>query len=119
MHSRPAPKNWQKVISPSATAIKLLPGGAGISIPEWEEEAPLVGEVRFPKGELILVYPGIGHTKPLGFVAIISESKFSEFDNDLELIIGIKNILINNEIKMIKIIVIRNIFGIKIHLLVL
>lgn len=65
------------------------------------------------------MYPGIGHTKPLGFVAIISESKFSEFDNDLELIIGIKNILINNEIKMIKIIVIRNIFGIKIHLLVL
>lgn len=65
------------------------------------------------------MYPGIGHTKPLGFVAIISESKFSEFDNELELIIGIKNILINNEIKMIKIIVIRNIFGIKIHLLVL
>ena len=37
---------------------------------------------------------------------------FSELDNDLELIIGIKNILINNEIKIIKMIVIRNIFGI-------
>lgn len=37
---------------------------------------------------------------------------FSELDNDLELITGIKNILINNEIKIIKMIVIRNIFGI-------
>ena len=37
---------------------------------------------------------------------------FYELDNDLELITGIKNILINNEIKIIKMIVIRNIFGI-------
>lgn len=65
-----------------------------------------------PKGELILVYPGIGQTKPFGFISIISESRFSELDNDLELITGIKNILINNEIKIIKMIVIRNIFGI-------
>ena len=51
----PAPKKSLNVISPSATAIKLVPCGAGISIPEWEEDAPEVGEVRFPKKELIWV----------------------------------------------------------------
>ena len=51
----PAPKNSLKVISPSATAINLVPWGAGISIPEWDDDAPEVGEVRLPKGELILV----------------------------------------------------------------
>lgn len=56
----------------SATAINLLPGGAGISIPECDDEAPEVGEILFPKGELILVYPGIGHMNPLGLKAIIS-----------------------------------------------
>ena len=51
----PAPKNCLNVISPSATAINLVPWGAGISMPEWEEEAPDVGDLRFPKYELILV----------------------------------------------------------------
>ncbi len=51
----PAPKNCLNVISPSATAMNLVPSGAGISIPECEEEAPLVGDTRFPKYELILV----------------------------------------------------------------
>lgn len=31
-----------------------------------------VGELRFPKGELILLYPGIGQTKPFGLTAKIS-----------------------------------------------
>ena len=51
----PAPKKSLNVISPSATAIKLVPCGAGISMPEWEDEAPEVGEVRLPKKELICV----------------------------------------------------------------
>ena len=85
------------MISPSATAINLLPGGAGISIPEWEEEAPLVGETRFPKYELILVYPGIGQTKPLGLKSMISESIVFEFDKELELRTGIKKIEISNK----------------------
>lgn len=51
----PAPKKFVNVILPSLTAINLLPTGAGISIPEWEEEAPEVGEGRLPKYELILV----------------------------------------------------------------
>lgn len=51
----PAPKNCLNVIWPSATAINLLPSGAGISIPECEEEAPDVGDTLFPKYELILV----------------------------------------------------------------
>lgn len=71
-----------------------------MSTPEWEEEAPLVGELRFPKYELILVYPGIGQTNPLGFISIISESKFSEFDSELELITGIKKIVMNNVIEI-------------------
>ena len=32
-----------------------------------------VGELRFPNGELILLYPGIGQTKPFGLTAKISE----------------------------------------------
>lgn len=42
-------------------AINFVPSGAGISIPLWYVEAPWVGDERFPKYELILVYPGIGH----------------------------------------------------------
>jgi len=53
--------------------MNFVPCGAGISIPECEEEAPPVGDILLPKGELILVYPGIGHTKPSGFKSIISE----------------------------------------------
>lgn len=45
-----------------------------------------------PKGELILVYPGIGQTKPLGFVEIISP----EIELEEESIVGIKNIEIKN-----------------------
>ena len=45
----PAPKNCVNVISPSATAINFVPSGAGISMPEWEEEAPDVGETLLPK----------------------------------------------------------------------
>ena len=41
------------VISPSATAIRLVPGGAGISIPLWYVDAPPVGAERLPKYELI------------------------------------------------------------------
>ena len=32
-----------------------------------------VGELRFPNGELILLYPGIGQTNPFGLIARISE----------------------------------------------
>ena len=51
----PAPKNWVNVISPSCTATNCVPTGAGISIPECDEDAPDVGELRFPKYELIRV----------------------------------------------------------------
>lgn len=36
-------------------ATRVEPAGAGISSPLWKEEAPAVGEFRFPKYELILV----------------------------------------------------------------
>lgn len=51
----PPPRNPVKVISPSQIAINLVPSGAGISIPVWLIAAPVVGAVRFPKYELILV----------------------------------------------------------------
>lgn len=68
----PAPKNFLNVIVPSCTAINFVPGGAGMSIPECELEAPDVGDVLFPNGELILLYPGNGQTKPPGLVCNIS-----------------------------------------------
>ena len=49
-----------------------------MSIPECDDEAPDVGDLRFPKYELILVYPGIGQTKPSGLVSIISEYSLLE-----------------------------------------
>lgn len=33
---------------------------AAISIPEWYVDAPVVGEVRFPNGEVIFLFPGSG-----------------------------------------------------------
>jgi len=86
-----------------------------MSTPEWDEDAPLVGELRFPKGELILVYPGIGQTNPLGLKSIISESIVLEFelDKEPEFKIGIKKIQINMEIITIKEIALFNIFCIK------
>ena len=68
-----------------------MPCGAGISTPECEEDAPDVGDLRFPKYELILVYPGIGQTKPSGLVSITSEYSLLEYESPFELIIGIKN----------------------------
>ena len=59
----PAPKNCLNVIIPSWTAINFVPGGAGISIPEWELDAPEVGETLFPNGEVILWNPGNGQKK--------------------------------------------------------
>ena len=55
----------------------------------------LVGETRLPKYELICVYPGIGHTKPLGLKSIISESR--ELDCEKLPMVGIKN----TEIKIV------------------
>ena len=52
-----------KFTVPSNTATKFEPFGAGISIPLWNELALAVGELRFPKYELILVYPGTGQQK--------------------------------------------------------
>ena len=71
-----------------------------MSIPEWDEEAPDVGEFLFPKGELILVQPGIGQTKPLGFVNIISESNEFEFEKESLFENGIKKIQIKRIIKI-------------------
>lgn len=96
----PPPKNWQNVIFPSAIAINLVPSGAGISIPVCEEAAPAVGALRFPKGELIFVYPGIGQTNPSGLKSIISESK-PKFENELEFMTGMKNIDIKIKIMII------------------
>lgn len=31
-----------------------------MSIPEWNDDAPVVGDVRKPKGDVILWFPGIG-----------------------------------------------------------
>lgn len=69
-----------------------MPWGAGISIPEWEEEAPEVGDFLLPKYELILVYPGIGQTKPFGLIDIISDVSIL---GKLEELTGIKKIEIN------------------------
>ena len=41
-------------------AYNFVPLGAGTSIPLWKLDAPIVGEVLFPKPELNVVYPGIG-----------------------------------------------------------
>lgn len=60
----------------------------------------MVGETRVPKGELILVYPGIGQTKPFGLKAIISESNV-ELEKEFELRVGIKNMVINNVSRII------------------
>ena len=72
--------------------INLVPSGAGISIPVWLIAAPDVGAVLFPKYELILVYPGIGHKN-------LSELIFNNISGLwLKLpwfIVGIKNIHIN------------------------
>ena len=69
-----------------------------MSIPEWEEDAPEVGDFLLPKYELILVYPGIGQTKPSGLIEIISEG--SIFGKSEELT-GIKKIEINKISKII------------------
>lgn len=59
----PPPRKPTNVICPSHDAIRVVPSGAGISIPLWYVEAPEVGAVRFPKYDEILVYPGTGHAK--------------------------------------------------------
>ena len=63
-----------------------------MSIPECEVEAPAVGDFLLPKYELILVYPWIGQTKPLGLIDIISDVSIL---GKLEELIGIKKIEIN------------------------
>lgn len=54
-----------------------VPSGAGISIPVWYVAAPRVGALRFPKYELILVYPGIGHIYSLEVSKKINLFEFS------------------------------------------
>ena len=82
-------------------ATNFVPSGAGISVPWWKPEVPPVGDFLGPNGELILVYPGSGHKKPSGL-----KPSISLFDESTELmllfwIIGIKNIDINIENKII------------------
>lgn len=43
----------------------LVPSGAEMSIPEWLEELPEVGEILGPKGEVIVWNPGSGHKNSL------------------------------------------------------
>ena len=59
----PLPLNLAITIVPDIIAKILVPGLAGISIPLWKEDANLVGEFLFPKGELIFVLPGTGQIK--------------------------------------------------------
>ena len=46
--------------------------GAEISIPEWLEELPVVGDFLSPNGEVIVWNPGVGQKKSL------VEKKYSE-----------------------------------------
>ena len=87
------------MITPSAIATNLVPSGAGISIPWWNPFPPPTGEILLPNGELILLYPGKGHKKPLGFRLINS---FLSFEKLMSLlwIIGIKNMEIKRQIKI-------------------
>ena len=51
----PPPRNPTYVITPSTAAIRTVPSGAPMSIPLWKFEAPAVGLVLFPKGDVIYV----------------------------------------------------------------
>ena len=79
--------------------MNWVPTGAGISIPEWELEAPDVGAFRFPKNELMRVYPGKGQTNPSGLKSIISEFISVFKSAELEYI-GMKNMHIKIVISM-------------------
>ena len=57
-----------------------------------------------PKNELMRVWPGSGHTKPLGLKSIISESFGREKEYASESMIGIKNMQIKINIIKIKLI---------------
>lgn len=67
-----------------------MPGGAGISIPLWFVDAPVVGAILFPKPELIRLYPGIGHKKSSDFVVICTS--FTTFSTGVILSISVVNI---------------------------
>ena len=47
----PPPRNPVNVISPSQVAISAVPSGAGISVPLWNVDAPVVGATLFPNGD--------------------------------------------------------------------
>lgn len=61
----PLPLNVAVITVPDIAAYMLVSGAAGISIPLWYEDAKAVGDVLFPKYELILVVPGSGQKKLL------------------------------------------------------
>lgn len=48
---------------PLITEYISVPSGAAISIPEWLDELPVVGDFRGPKGEVIVWKPGRGQKK--------------------------------------------------------
>ena len=50
----PAPLKPVNITVPEIIEYIVVPSGAGISIPEWLEDAPWVGEFRGPKYEEIL-----------------------------------------------------------------
>ena len=56
----PAPEKPTKVIFPEKQAIKLVPSGAAISIPEWYVDEPVVGAFLWPNFEVIVLLSGIG-----------------------------------------------------------
>ena len=61
----PAPLKPVKVTLPGKHEYIGVPSVAAMSIPEWDEDAPDVGEVLFPKGEVMLWFPGRGQLNRL------------------------------------------------------
>ena len=59
----PAPLNPVKITFPDKTEYIFVPSGTPISIPEWLLDAPVVGDILFPNGDVILWYPGTGQKK--------------------------------------------------------
>ena len=51
----------------------FVPVGAPMSTPEWKVEAPDVGAFRLPKGDVIVVQPGVGHGKALSAMMVENE----------------------------------------------
>lgn len=90
----PAPLKPVKVTLPGKHEYIGVPSVAAMSIPEWDEDAPDVGEVLFPNGEVMLWFPGSGQLNWLEEIGMYSCSELYGYliiKSDMKISINVMN----------------------------